>query len=83
MNSEGGQGVDDRLAAVLLSGLHPVHHTTEAAPPLPGWSFSIARATSEVEASCFAGWKHVSKQAGTHGSKKLQLGSHSDEIEQM
>lgn len=70
-NREGGQGVDDPLAAILLSGLHPAHHTTETAPPLPGWRFSIARATSEVETSCFAGWKQLSKQAGMHGSKEL------------
>lgn len=75
--------MDDRLAANLSSGLHIAHHTTEAAPPLPGWSFSIARATSEVETSWFAGWKHVSKQAGMHGSKKLQLVFISDETEQM
>ncbi|KAL7902267.1 hypothetical protein HDV64DRAFT_81695 [Trichoderma sp. TUCIM 5745] len=70
-NREGGQGVDDQLATILSSGLHPAHHTTEATPPLPGWSFSIARATSEVEPTSFAGWMHVSKQAGTHGSKEL------------
>lgn len=34
-NRGGGQGVDDRLVAILLSGLHTAHHTTEAAPPLP------------------------------------------------
>lgn len=68
---KGVQGVDDRLVAILLFGLHTAHHKTEAAPPLPARRFSIARATSEVKASCFAGRKLVSKQQpGIHGSEE-------------
>lgn len=48
---KGVQGVDDRLVAILLLGLHTAHHKTKAAPPLPAWRFSIARATSEVKTS--------------------------------
>jgi hypothetical protein len=51
---EGGQGVDDRLVAILSSGLHPAYHTTEA-PPLPGWRLSIARATPETKNKLFCG----------------------------